>query len=160
MLKLSNKKLKRNTMKKILAISIILFAISADAQVTVNYTYDNLQRLTQASYSNGVGIQYSYDALGNRTQEARTSTLSVEQVSTEKSFKLYPNPFKDELFIISDNQIITGVSIIDVSGKVIKKISNLKTKSYRLEANGLPTGNYLVSVKTDIGVEVYKVIKR
>lgn len=35
---------------------------------TVQYQYDALQRLTQATYSNGITIQYSYDALGNRTQ--------------------------------------------------------------------------------------------
>ena len=147
-------------MKNIITFIIILFGISANAQVTVNYTYDDLQRLTQASYSNGVGIQYSYDALGNRTQEARTSTLSVEQVSTEKSFKLYPNPFKDELYLSSENQTIKEVSIFDISGKLVKTILNINSKSYRLEAGYLPTGNYIVSIQTEQGVEKYKVIKK
>lgn len=147
-------------MKNIITILLFIFCFSAKAQVTATYTYDNLNRLTTASYSNGVGLQYTYDKLGNRTQESKTSTLSVVDVSPTKSFQLYPNPFKDELFITSENQMITEVSIIDVSGKLIKKIANLKTKSYRLEASGLPTGNYLVSIKTDVGVEVYKVIKK
>ncbi len=80
----------------ILTTVILLIGLTAKAQVTVTYSYDNLHRLTQASYSNGVGIQYSYDALGNRTQETKTSTLSVEEVTNTKNFKLYPNPFKDE----------------------------------------------------------------
>ena len=36
----------------ILTIAILLFGFSAKAQVTATYTYDNLHRLTQASYSN------------------------------------------------------------------------------------------------------------
>ncbi len=146
--------------KTILAIAILLLSFSAKAQVTVTYSYDNLHRLTQASYSNGVGIQYSYDALGNRTQETKTSTLSVEEVTTAKNFKLYPNPFKDELFLSSENQIIQEVSVFDISGKLVKSIPNINTRSYRLNAGYLVSGNYLVAIKTENGVETYKVIKK
>ena len=144
----------------ILTTAILLFGFSVKAQVTVTYTYDNLHRLTQASYSNGVGIQYSYDALGNRTQETKTSTLSVEEVTTEKNFKLYPNPFKDELYLSSDNQTIKEVSIIDMAGKLIKTIANINATHYQLDASYMVTGNYLIQIKTDEGVEVHKVIKK
>lgn len=144
----------------ILTIAILLFGFSAKAQVTVTYSYDNLHRLTQASYSNGVGIQYSYDQLGNRTQETKTSTLSVEEVTTEKSFTLYPNPFKDELFLSSENRTIKEVSIIDMAGKLIKTIANINATHYQLDASYMVTGNYLIQIKTDEGVEVHKVIKK
>ena len=144
----------------ILTIAILLIGFTAKAQVTVTYSYDNLHRLTQASYSNGVGIQYSYDALGNRTQETKTSTLSVEEVTTEKNFKLYPNPFKDELYLSSDNQTIKEVSIIDMAGKLIKTIANINATHYQLDASYMVTGNYLIQIKTDEGVEVHKVIKK
>ena len=147
-------------MKKTITILIIILGFSAKAQVTATYTYDNLHRLTQASYSNGVGIQYSYDALGNRTQETKTSTLSVIESTDSKSFKIYPNPFKDELYLSSENQTIKEVSIFDISGKLVKTILNINSKSYRLEAGYLPTGNYIVSIQTEQGVEKYKVIKK
>ena len=148
-------------MKKIiLAIVILLFSFSAKAQVTVTYSYDNLHRLTQASYSNGVGIQYSYDALGNRTQEIKTSTLSVEEVATVKNFKLYPNPFKEELNLSSDNQTIKEISIIDMTGKLVKQITNINATTYQLDASYLVTGNYLIQIKTDEGIEIHKVIKK
>ncbi len=144
----------------ILTTVILLIGLTAKAQVTVTYSYDNLHRLTQASYSNGVGIQYSYDALGNRTQETKTSTLSVEEVTNTKNFKLYPNPFKDELFLSSENQTIKEVNIYDLSGKLVKSISNINARSYRLNAGYLVSGNYLVAIKTENGVETYKVIKK
>lgn len=139
----------------ILTTVILLIGLTAKAQVIVTYSYDNLHRLTKASYSNGVGIQYSYDALGNRTQETKTSTLSVEEVTNTKNFKLYPNPFKDELFLSSYNQ-----TIYDLSGKLVKSISNINARSYRLDAGYLISGNYLVSIKTENGLETYKVIKK
>ena len=147
-------------MKHIITILAIICCISVKAQVTATYTYDNLNRLTQASYSNGVGIQYSYDALGNRTQEIKTSTLSVEEVTSVKNFKLYPNPFKVELNLLSDNQTIKEISIIDMTGKLVKQITNINAISFQLDASFLVTGNYIIQVKTDEGLEIHKVIKK
>lgn len=38
-------------------------------EVTIDYTYDSLYRLTEASYSNGILYQYGYDAVGNRLSQ-------------------------------------------------------------------------------------------
>ena len=147
-------------MKKLIIIFLFIFCFSAKAQVTVSYTYDNLNRLSQASYSNGVGIQYSYDALGNRTQETKTSTLSVEEVTKEKSFTLFPNPFQEELQIASKEQSITQVQLYDLTGKLIQeeKVNNQNTFTFK--TNGLPIGTYLITIFTDKGKESYKVIKK
>ena len=145
----------------IYTIAFLLLGFLVKAQVTVTYTYDNLHRLTQATYSNGVGIQYSYDELGNRTQETKTSTLSVEEEHTRsKNFKLYPNPFKDELFLSSDNQHILQISVYDISGKLVKNISNINAKNYRLDAGHLISGSYIIAIKTENGIETYRVIKK
>jgi len=46
-------------------------------EVTIDYTYDPLYRLTGADYSNGDGYAYTYDAVGNRlTQESTVYDLS------------------------------------------------------------------------------------
>ena len=147
-------------MKKTITILIIILGFSAKAQVTVTYSYDNLHRLTQASYSNGVGIQYSYDALGNRTQETKTSTLSVEEVTKEKSFTLFPNPFIEELQITSKEQSITQVQLYDLTGKLIQEEKVNNQNSFTLKTNSLPIGTYLITIFTDKGKESYKVIKK
>lgn len=144
----------------ILTIAILVLSFAAKAQVTVTYSYDNLYRLTQASYSNGVGIQYSYDALGNRTQETKTSTLSVEEVTTEKSFTLFPNPFQEELQITSKEQSITQVQLYDLSGKLIQEEKVNKQNTFTLKTNALPSSTYLITIISDKGKESYKVIKK
>ena len=73
---------------------------------------------------------------------------------------MYPNPFKDELYLSSDNQTIKEVSIIDMAGKLIKTIANINATHYQLDASYMVTGNYLIQIKTDEGVEVHKVIKK
>jgi YD repeat-containing protein len=144
----------------IFTIAILLFGFSAKAQVTATYTYDNLHRLTQASYSNGVGIQYSYDQLGNRTQETKTSTLSVADFEKTKSFTLFPNPFQEELQIASKDRNITQVQLFDLTGKLIKEEKGNNQNSFTLKTNGLPVGTYIITIFTDNGRESYKVIKK
>lgn len=53
--------------RRLLYILAAVFAVlQAFSQTSVSYTYDNLNRLTKATYSNGVTVTYTYDALGNR----------------------------------------------------------------------------------------------
>ncbi len=42
----------------------------------IQYVYDELGRLTRATYPNGVTVDYSYDAAGNRTQVVRAGGAS------------------------------------------------------------------------------------
>jgi YD repeat-containing protein len=42
---------------------------SAPTNVTINYTYDPLYRLTSADYSGGDSYSYTYDAVGNRLSQ-------------------------------------------------------------------------------------------
>lgn len=49
----------------VLVLSLFL-GISATHAAAVNYTYDNLYRLTKVDYGNGIVIEYTYDAAGNR----------------------------------------------------------------------------------------------
>ena len=54
------------------AASLLLWPLSLNAADSVTYTYDALNRLTQAKYSNGTTIDYTYDAAGNRLTQVVT----------------------------------------------------------------------------------------
>lgn len=87
--------------------------------------------------------------------------LGTENVNiTKAEILVFPNPFSDELRMVSDNKPIKEVILFDMSGKQIKRYENLNTKEYKLNASHLPSGNYLVSVRTEDGVETYKVVKK
>jgi len=53
---------------KILFAILLIGSISTlQAQITVSYGYDELHRLKTCTYSNGMVVSYTYDALGNRS---------------------------------------------------------------------------------------------
>jgi YD repeat-containing protein len=54
---------------------MMLAVVQAFGQGTVKYEYDALNRLTQVTYGNGVTVNYTYDALGNRLSKKVTGSL-------------------------------------------------------------------------------------
>jgi YD repeat-containing protein len=55
------------------ALALLTAAAPGPAAADTNYVYDSAGRLIQVTYSNGVVIEYRYDAAGNR-QQVITST--------------------------------------------------------------------------------------
>lgn len=53
-------------MFKFIIATLILLNISVVYAGSVTYSYDNLGRLIEITYSNGKKIKYTYDASGNR----------------------------------------------------------------------------------------------
>jgi len=63
-------------MKKSLLITLLTLShlwISQTQAITVNYTYDDLNRLTDVSYSTGANLHYTYDAAGNMLKKQTES---------------------------------------------------------------------------------------
>lgn len=71
-----------------------------------------------------------------------TSSLATAETSVKKNeIKVYPNPFKDVLYI-AETKDVKSVSIADVSGRVVKTIEN---PGKELQLSELNSGVYLVS---------------
>ena len=64
---------------KILYILALLFA-TLQTFAQTSYTYDDLNRLTSVTYSNGITVSYTYDALGNRTSKKVTGGSAPKEV--------------------------------------------------------------------------------
>lgn len=60
-------------------IAFPVVILSFNTQIT--YTYDNLNRLAKIDYGNGTIIEYSYDAVGNRTAKIINSSIRAYAVS-------------------------------------------------------------------------------
>ena len=56
----------------IYTLALFLMAVLTFAQSNVKYEYDEINRLTKVTYSNGTVVEYTYDALGNRTEKEVT----------------------------------------------------------------------------------------
>lgn len=78
-------------------------------------------------------------------------------VSTEvkNQVKIYPNPANNVVSIEADN--INNVSIIDVTGRIVKAIDK-NTDKLIIDISEIPTGNYFVRIMTENDVVVKKLI--
>lgn len=87
----------------------------------------------------------------------------VDQVITglensSSHFRLFPNPFNDNLGIVGDDSQDFRVDVFDSSGRSI--VSRSFTKSFEIGTRTWPGGIYFVVVATDGMVETVKVVKR
>ena len=77
-----------------------------------------------------------------------------EEVCTDKTISIYPNPVSNILNVSTSNEIKT-IELMDTTGKTII-IKNDNT----LDMSGYSNGYYFVKVSTNIGVKVKEVIKK
>ena len=77
----SMKREKMNRKQVTLLLSALVLLAVALAADTVNYKYDDADRLTSVSYADGTVIAYTYDNAGNML--ARTVTPPVQQTPSE-----------------------------------------------------------------------------
>ena len=86
------------------------------------------------------------------------STLGLTNVSIDKAFLVYPNPFNEALNINLPKDIHSTVVITDVLGKVVYT-NNYTSKNISINVNHLNAGQYFVTVSNDLGTSTQKIVK-
>ena len=88
-------------------------------------------------------------------------TAGIDDENALSEINIYPNPSTDKIFISKLNtpQGIASVSIIDVEGKLVKKIDEVGFNS-PIYIDELPKGYYVVKIETDGGIAIKKIIKQ
>lgn len=84
------------------------------------------------------------------------SNLNTNEV--DKNLSIYPNPTSDLLFIRAVNEKLESISIYDMSGKLI--LTDSSSSKLRVNLRALPTGAYLIFLKTAKGNKTFKFIKK
>ncbi|MGJ8743986.1 sulfatase-like hydrolase/transferase [Polaribacter sp.] len=86
-------------------------------------------------------------------------TLSLSDVSSS-NISVYPNPIKDYLYLnLREKLQKLEIEIFTVSGKSVKKVKETNTSSSKLDVSNLPTGIYIVKIKTAKNFLTKKIIK-
>ena len=92
----------------------------------------------------------------NPTFNAENFALSINKLTAENIFRLYPNPTKDNLRIIINKDIsVNEIVIIDFIGKQIKIVSINNLTNITLDVSDLNKGVYFVR----IGHSIQKFLK-
>ena len=130
-------------------VAVPLAASYIGATIQVRFTVDK--------NVNGNGYFYDDVLLDNVEVKQNPNLATSETAAKDHKLTVYPNPFTDML-TISDVSKVQSVSIVDVSGRLIKTIEK---PSSELQLKDLKEGLYLVVLNMKDGSkQTVKVIKR
>jgi hypothetical protein len=126
--------------------------------VTENtYTDNEWNSLSQGWYKWAVKVNYT----GGVVSEPRlTNVLQLTHIESinnnnETNIQLYPNPFKNEIYI-SHPELVKNVQITDIMGQIVKQV-NFNGKSINTE--NFSSGVYLVIIESFTGEKtVYRMV--
>jgi len=132
-------------------------------QKTTTTTADlNFASVEESDYATYTAEAYTYSVLDNsvvfdlslfREPISLGKVLGTEE--SAKYFNIYPNPTSEFLNIVSTKYDIQKVHIYDLSGKQI-----LSESKSRIDVSKLPSGVYMLIIKTQEGNKNFKFIKQ
>ncbi len=151
--------------------SILIFCLAAKV---------NAQKATVAAGSNGTGsngsVSYSVGQIDFTSKGANDQmiegvqqayeiiTLSTSETSGEdqKDILLYPNPFKDFLFVdfTTNDYRNSEFQLFDSSGKLLKRATIKESKS-EFNFSELPSAMYIIRINQNgKNIKTFKIIKK
>ena len=80
----------------------------------------------------------------------------LNELSDNKNIYIYPNPVTDNIFIEAQQK--ATIEILNIQGQLIKTIAANSNKT-NVDISALPSGVYIIEVKTEKGIAVKKFIK-
>lgn len=118
--------------------------------------YSSVQVIISTSdESPGHVVEGGFD--GFSVTEGRTTATSESNINQDV-VRVSPNPFTNEISVISSEQNIQSLKIHNLSGQLIHKMDQLNSASIDLNVLSLPSGTYLVKIEFDNGQIVSKKI--
>ena len=93
---------------------------------------------------------YDYDYIG--TAGIRDQGLPMD------TMRMYPNPASDLITVSSANNIIININVLDTTGKVVHRQTNLNNKKANVDVSNLQSGVYYIRSLTAKGIITQKLI--
>lgn len=118
--------------------NLICVTVDDEAYSTTNWTGGEVD--SQTSFSTNCPAT-------NGISEVKKGVLNV-----------YPNPVQNELFVELENEEITQMDILNLSGQVVKSIGNNASKS--IDVSALTQGVYFLKVHTENGTSTNRFVKQ
>ena len=138
---------------------------STTTEVEVELLSDSIREMQlhykPNDYVGDVTINYKVTEIGNTSNSISFSvkyisiyTGILSKESSKLNIKLFPNPAKDFVFIEKNNEMITNIELVNISGKVLFN-TTVNNKFYKLNISNLQKGIYFIKVDGNIN----KIIK-
>lgn len=86
-------------------------------------------------------------------------SVSIEELTNEANFTIYPNPTTSSLNINLDNNVDV-VSIINITGKTVLSVNSMNAGVHQININNLSNGVYFVKTTSNNTTSVSRFIKK
>ncbi|MFN3909257.1 MAG: T9SS type A sorting domain-containing protein [Flavobacterium sp.] len=146
--------------------SIYLNNAFAPATATVGALYSTAYNGVGTFVPSSTGTYYigikGSSTVANRTvlmlfdlNVSETLTINENKLST---FSIFPNPTYNSFSVSNDNnKNIQQISILDINGRLVKTFG---ANQNNYDISDLNTGIYMVEIKSEVGIETKKLIKK
>jgi hypothetical protein len=81
---------------------------------------------------------------------------SVDKIKSNKYISIYPNPAKDFVNIKVNNNELSKISVIDISGKILK--TENFNKNIKIETKEFEKGIYIFKIETNNEVITKRIV--
>ncbi len=129
---------------------------SNNAEVTHDFEEEGVYTVMLVAFNSNCGTtDTSY-----QTVTVNKTTVGVD-LSAENAFIVYPNPIKQDLFIVNKIKTeVNQVTITNIMGqKVLEHNNAFNGKKLQLDVSEVPSGIYSIEVHTEDGTYQYKMTK-
>ena len=82
--------------------------------------------------------------------------LGIEDTPFSKGIILYPNPSSDKINIVSKNQNITSISVVDITGKVLINLKNIDSLQTTIDISSFSKGIYFINLNEKASKKIIK----
>ncbi len=105
------------------------------------------------------GTQYMFPPLTeNQTIDVYFSAVGIDENESTPLINLYPNPAQSSITIESDQDVITKIEILDMTGRMVMRPQS--NEFTNLNISHLENGVYFVRVTTTTGMTTLRFIKQ
>lgn len=148
-------KINSNSTSTIILGQILPSSMNTFDSYTFNYTptVSTLYRIFFEYNCSIPNIGYVIDDFSITNQN-----LSIIDVNIQDKIHIYPNPTKNIVNVLSQNEIIKQMNVYDIYGRLLKSVKG-STNSEIINIQDLPNAIYLISLKTDEGYKTIKILK-
>lgn len=155
-----NKKIKEKTVT-LEAFSIEGLTIETATYYSGNKVYLLVKGLQKKKYTLVVnGVQDLFGNTAKNEQFTFNSTfVSVTEKKVENIVKVYPIPAVGEQIFVESNELINSYKIYTLTGRLVGKKNNVKSKKTSLSLEKLSKGSYLLLIETNNDIHKKVLIK-
>jgi hypothetical protein len=109
-----------------------------------NWPIITVQQSTITTTIGGTSIQTSVTINGNY----QTLNVSNASLPVQNEFSIFPNPVKDNFSIITNNNTLQKIKILDINGRIIKEVN---PTNRNVDCSALSNGTYIIQAEDKSG---------